>query len=71
MVELRSAKLDAASSGGGRGALASFNAIATRLEVVLRDNAAAVGVLDTTMRKGLNAADARLTALEGGLTAKS
>ena len=28
-------------------------------------------VLDTTMRKGLNAADARLTALEGGLTAKS
>ena len=49
--------------GGGRAAVASFASIAQRLEAALRDNATAVGVLDTTVRSGLATAQARLEAL--------
>ena len=63
MTELRAAKLQAASAGCGKAALTSFESISSRLEAQLRDNATAVGVVEVTLRKGLETVAERLAAV--------
>ena len=66
MGELRAAKLKEAIGDGGKGALASCGAIATRVDGALRDHARSLSAVDATLKGGLNAAVDRLRAIEGG-----
>ena len=65
MGELRTAKLKEAIGDEGKGALASFGAIAAKIEGALRDNAKGLSIVDSTLKSRFDAAIDQLRAIEG------